>query len=68
MEALWNILKNTGDSNLSKHTVTLIPGDGTGPELANAARRCVDALDVEIAWEIADAGECAVEKYKTPLP
>ncbi|MBU0880969.1 MAG: isocitrate/isopropylmalate dehydrogenase family protein [Candidatus Omnitrophica bacterium] len=68
MEALWSILKNTGDSNLSKHTITLIPGDGTGPELANAARRCVDALDVDIAWEIADAGECAVEKYKTPLP
>jgi isocitrate dehydrogenase (NAD+) len=53
---------------LSKHTVTLIPGDGTGPELADAARRCVDALDVDISWETADAGECAMIKYGTPLP
>jgi isocitrate dehydrogenase (NAD+) len=51
-----------------KYTVTLIPGDGTGPELAEAARRCVDALDVGIRWEVVEAGECAVEKYKTPLP
>jgi len=53
---------------LSKYTVTLIPGDGTGPELAEAARRCVDALDVGISWEVVEAGECALEKYKTPLP
>ncbi len=51
-----------------KYTVTLIPGDGTGPELAEAARRCVDALDVGIRWEVVEAGECAVEKHKTPLP
>ena len=51
-----------------KYTVTLIPGDGTGPELAEAARRCVDALDVGIKWEVVEAGECAVDKYKTPLP
>ena len=63
-----NILKNTGDSDLSKYRVTLIPGDGTGPELAEAARRCVDALGVDIEWEMAEAGECAIEKYKTPLP
>lgn len=53
---------------MSKHTVTLIPGDGTGPELANAARRCVDALGVDLTWEMAEAGDCAVEKYNTPLP
>ncbi|MCX5678294.1 MAG: isocitrate/isopropylmalate dehydrogenase family protein [Candidatus Omnitrophica bacterium] len=53
---------------MSKYRVTLIPGDGTGPELALAARRCVDALGVDIEWELADAGECAIEKYKTPLP
>jgi isocitrate dehydrogenase (NAD+) len=53
---------------LSKYKITLIPGDGTGPELALAARRCVDALGVDIEWEMADAGECAIEKYKTPLP
>ncbi|MFH1189413.1 MAG: isocitrate/isopropylmalate dehydrogenase family protein [Candidatus Omnitrophota bacterium] len=53
---------------MSKHTITLIPGDGTGPELALAARRCVDALGLDIKWELGDAGECAVEKYNTPLP
>ncbi len=57
-----------GVSNLSKHTITLIPGDGTGPELAVAARRCVDSLGLDIKWEVVEAGECAIEKYKTPLP
>ena len=51
-----------------RHKVTLIPGDGTGPELAEAAKRCVDALGVGIEWETVEAGECAVEKYNTPLP
>jgi len=53
---------------LSKYKITLIPGDGTGPELALAARRCVDALGLNIEWEVMEAGECALEKYKTPLP
>jgi len=51
-----------------KYNVTLIPGDGTGPELALAARRCVDALGLDITWEVMEAGECAIEKYNTPLP
>ena len=55
-------------SNLSKYKITLIPGDGTGPELAEAARRCVDALGLGIEWEVMDAGECVIGKYKTPLP
>ena len=53
---------------MSKYKITLIPGDGTGPELADAARRCVDALGLDIEWEMMDAGEAAIEKYKTPLP
>ncbi len=53
---------------MSKYKITLIPGDGTGPELAEAARRCVDALGLGIEWEVMDAGECVIEKYKTPLP
>lgn len=53
---------------MTKHKVTLIPGDGTGPELAEAARRCVDALGVDISWEVMDAGQDCIEKYKTPLP
>ena len=53
---------------MSKYKITLIPGDGTGPELAEAARRCVDALGLGIEWEVVEAGECAIAKYKTPLP
>ena len=53
---------------MAKHKITLIPGDGIGPELAQAARRCVDALGLDIAWEVMEAGEGCIEKYKTPLP
>ncbi len=53
---------------MSKYTVTLVPGDGTGPELTEATRRCIDALGVDINWEVVEAGECALEKYGTPLP
>ncbi|WP_324667845.1 isocitrate/isopropylmalate dehydrogenase family protein [Geochorda subterranea] len=51
-----------------KHTVTLIPGDGTGPELAEAARRVIDATGVQIEWEVVDAGADVMERYGTPLP
>ena len=50
------------------HTVTLIPGDGTGPEVTEAMRRCVEATGVAIEWEVVEAGEAALEKYGTPLP
>ncbi len=48
--------------------ITLIPGDGIGPEITGAARRCVEATGVEIEWEIMEAGMSAMEKYNTPLP
>jgi isocitrate dehydrogenase (NAD+) len=48
--------------------VTLIPGDGTGPELAAAARRVIDATGVAIDWEVRDAGVDVMEKCGTPLP
>ena len=51
-----------------EHKITLIPGDGIGPELAQAARRCVDSLGLDIKWEVMEAGEGCIEKYKTPLP
>ena len=51
-----------------KHRVTLIPGDGIGPEVALAAKECVDATGVEIEWTIGIAGEGAIPKYGTPLP
>ena len=50
------------------HTVTLIPGDGVGPEVIDAARRCIEATGVPIEWEIKKAGAGAIEKYGTPLP
>jgi isocitrate dehydrogenase (NAD+) len=50
------------------HEVTLITGDGTGPELAEAARRCIDATGVDIRWDVQEAGVDAMEKYGTPIP
>jgi isocitrate dehydrogenase (NAD+) len=48
--------------------VTLIPGDGTGPELTAAMRRVVDATSVKLAWDVVDAGEAAMAAHGTPLP
>jgi len=50
------------------HEVTLINGDGVGPELADAARRCVDATGVEVNWDVQEAGVDVMEKCGTPLP
>ncbi|MBN2295116.1 MAG: isocitrate/isopropylmalate dehydrogenase family protein [Pirellulales bacterium] len=50
------------------HEVTLVNGDGVGPELADAARRCVDATGVDINWDIQEAGIDIMEKTGTPLP
>jgi len=48
--------------------VTLITGDGIGPEIAEAARRCIDATGAQINWEIAQAGEDVMAQLGTPLP
>src|SRR4030095_7626121 len=53
---------------MSKTTVTLIPGDGIGPEVSEAAVRVLDAAGAEIEWERHIAGREAVEKYGNPLP
>jgi isocitrate dehydrogenase (NAD+) len=50
------------------YTVTLIPGDGSGPELAAEARRCIEATGASINWEIVDAGLPSFEKKGNPLP
>ncbi len=50
------------------HRVTLIPGDGIGPELAEATRRVLDASGVAFEWEVQDAGEAVMAQYGTPLP
>lgn len=50
------------------HDVTLITGDGTGPELAEAARMCVDATGVKINWDVQEAGVDVMARVGTPLP
>src|SRR3954453_11628035 len=49
------------------HRVTLIPGDGIGPELAEATRRVLDASGVPFEWEVVDAGEAVMAEFGTPL-
>lgn len=48
--------------------VTLITGDGVGPELADAARRCVEATDVSVDWDVQSAGEEVYKAEGDPLP
>lgn len=50
------------------YDVTLITGDGTGPELAEAARQCVDATGVAINWDVQEAGVDVMAKTGNPLP
>jgi isocitrate dehydrogenase (NAD+) len=50
------------------HRVTLIPGDGIGPELAEATRRVLDATGIAFEWEVVDAGEATIATRGTPLP
>ncbi len=50
------------------YDVTLIPGDGVGPEIADATRKVLDATGVTFNWDIQDAGEDVYEKEGTPLP
>ncbi|MGC8777172.1 MAG: isocitrate/isopropylmalate family dehydrogenase, partial [Candidatus Caldatribacteriaceae bacterium] len=50
------------------YRITLIPGDGTGPEIVEVARKVIEATGIEIEWEIQEAGAEVIEKYGTPLP
>ncbi|CAN5729976.1 isocitrate/isopropylmalate dehydrogenase family protein [soil metagenome] len=50
------------------HTVTLIPGDGTGPEIAEATRRVLDGTGVSFEWDVQHAGESVMDEHGTPLP
>src|ERR671931_488566 len=50
------------------HRVTFIPGDGTGPEIAEATRRVLEASGVEFEWDFQDAGEDVYEEEGNPLP
>ena len=53
---------------MARHTITLIPGDGVGPEVSDAARRAIDATGVDIEWQVHDAGLGVIEEYGEPLP
>ncbi|MHB9036477.1 MAG: isocitrate/isopropylmalate dehydrogenase family protein [Armatimonadota bacterium] len=50
------------------YKITLIPGDGTGPEITEATRRVIEATGVDIEWDVQDAGVDVMEKVGTPLP
>lgn len=50
------------------YTITLIPGDGVGPQIVEAARLVIDASGVAINWEVVEAGEAVIPQYGTPLP
>src|SRR5438445_2098612 len=50
------------------HTITLIPGDGTGPEIVEATRRAIEATGVKIEWDVHDVGMPAMAKSGTPVP
>ena len=50
------------------YRVTLIPGDGTGPEIVTAARRVIEATGVEFDWDVREAGAGVMDTHGTPLP
>ena len=50
------------------YAVTLIPGDGIGPELAEAARQVLEATGIGFDWDVQEAGEATIASEGTPLP
>lgn len=50
------------------YKITLIPGDGVGPEIVDVATKCIEATGVNIEWEKVEAGADCMHKYGTPLP
>lgn len=50
------------------HLITLIPGDGTGPEITEATRTVLAAAGAPVEWEVVTAGESALKEYGTLLP
>src|SRR5262252_1208078 len=51
-----------------KTVITLLPGDGIGPEVVSGAVRAIEATGAEIEWETHDAGAGAIPKHGAPLP
>jgi isocitrate dehydrogenase (NAD+) len=50
------------------YRITLIPGDGTGPEIVAATRRAIEATGVPIEWDVQDIGLPAIQKHGDPFP
>jgi len=50
------------------YNITLIPGDGIGPEVTEAARKVLEASGIDFNWEVVEAGEKVIPQYGTPLP
>jgi isocitrate dehydrogenase (NAD+) len=50
------------------HAITLVPGDGIGPEVSEATRLVMDATGVELEWDVQEAGSAVMERKGTPLP
>jgi isocitrate dehydrogenase (NAD+) len=53
---------------MGRHAVTLIPGDGVGPEICDAAVRVLEATGVGFDWDVRQAGENVIKEFGTPLP
>ncbi|MCL2281143.1 MAG: isocitrate/isopropylmalate dehydrogenase family protein [Dehalococcoidia bacterium] len=53
---------------MESHNITLIPGDGIGPELTDATRRVLEATGVKFNWDVVHAGTDVMAEYGTPLP
>jgi isocitrate dehydrogenase (NAD+) len=53
---------------MALHNVTLIRGDGTGPEICAAVQKVLDSTGVKINWDVVEAGVDVMEKAGTPLP
>src|ERR1700716_3682552 len=53
---------------MARHAVTLIPGDGVGPEICDATVRVLEATGVEFDWDVHQAGEASIGEFGTSLP
>ena len=53
---------------MARHAVTLIPGDGVGPEISEATIRALEATGVQFDWDVQQAGENVMAEFGTPLP
>ena len=50
------------------YKITLLPGDGVGPEVTKATRRVLEATGIPIHWDLAVVGDTAQDMFGTPLP